>query len=259
MKSFAISNQKGGVAKTTNTINVAGAVADRGHDVLVVDADPQGYLTHTLGFKDAYTSEPPSFFDLFKNPHEHDPSAFIVEHAEFDILPSNVDMFRLEQDLIAAGRRPRQRLSDIFEELTQYDYLFVDAPPSLGPINDNVLLDCRNLLVPVEAEDSSVLALEHLLNQIDSLERDYDVQLREQAILISNVEYPLDNEQRDAIEWFEDTFDGRCPVFEIRNRAAIKRSLANGGSVFGADADPTDMRDVYEDIAALLDEVSVDA
>lgn len=103
-----------------------------------------------------------------------------------------------------------------------------------------------------------MLALEHLLNQIESLERDYDVQLREQAVLISNVNYPLDNEQREAIDWFGETFEGRCPVFEIRKRAAIKRTLNNGGSLFSDDAEECDMRAVYEDVAATLVEVADD-
>lgn len=258
MKSFAIANQKGGVAKTTNTINLAGGAANRGYEVLVIDADPQGHLTNTLSFRDAYAGEPPSLYNLFNSPNEHDPTDVIVEHTEFDVLPSNVDMFRLEQDLIASGRRPRQRLGDILDDIDGYDYVFVDAPPSLGPINDNVLLACRNLLIPVEAAESSMLALEHLLNQIESLERDYDVRLRERAVLISNVNYPLDNPQRDAIDWFHDTFDDRCPVFEIRKRAAIKRALNNSGSVFNDDAEESDMRAVYNDIVTALEEVTAD-
>jgi len=258
MKTFAVANQKGGVAKTTNTINLGGGAADRGRDVLVIDADPQGHLTNTLGFRDAYAAEPPSLYNLFTRPHETEPGEIIVEHEEFDLLPSNVDMFQLEQDLIASGRRPRQRLGDVLDNLDGYDYVFVDAPPSLGPINDNVLLACRNLLIPVEAADSSILALEHLLNQIESLERDYSVQLREQAVFISNVNYPLDNPQREAIDWFQDTFDSRCPVFEIRKRAAIKRALNNNGSIFADDAEESDMRSVYEDAITTLEEVTSD-
>lgn len=253
MASFAVANQKGGVAKTTNTINLAGAAAARGYDVLAVDADPQGYLTNTLGFRDAYGSEPPSLYNLVTDPTSHSVHDMIVPHDEFDVLPSNVDMFRLEQDLIASGRKPRQRLSDIFDELDDYDYVFVDAPPSLGPINDNVLLACGNLLIPVEAAETSILALEHLLNQIESLERDYNVQLKERGVLISNVHYPLDNEQQTAIEWFQSTFEGRCPIFEIRKRAAIKRALNNGGSIFAPDAEESDMMDAYD---AVVDEIT---
>ncbi|QRY26395.1 ParA family protein [Halobacterium sp. BOL4-2] len=256
MNSFAITQQKGGVGKTTNTINIAGALAARGHHVLTIDADPQGYLTNTLGFRDAYQSDPPSLYNAINSPHDHDPTTLIVEHPEFDVLPANIDMFRLEQDLIASGRRPRQRMEDVLDQLDDYDYVLIDAPPSLGPINDNVLLAAQDILIPVEAADSSVLAIEHLLNQIESLERDYGVQITEQALLISNVNYPLDNEQADAIEWFRDTFDGRAPVFEVRNRAAVKRSLASEGSIFGEEAEDTDMTTVYDDIAAALEEVS---
>ncbi|MCF2208173.1 ParA family protein [Halobacterium salinarum] len=255
MKSFAISQQKGGVGKTTNTINIAGALAHRGHQVLAIDADPQGYLTNTLGFREAYQSDPPSLYDAIKTPHDHDAADLVVAHAEFDVLPANIDMFQLEQDLIASGRRPRQRFGDVLDQLQDYDYVLIDAPPSLGPINDNVLLAAEDIIIPVEADDSSVLAIEHLLNQIESLERGYDVDIRERAILISNVNYPLDNEQADAIAWFEDTFDGRAPVFEVRNRAAIKRSLGAGGSIFGEDAEETDMTAVYDDVAATLEEV----
>jgi chromosome partitioning protein len=258
MKTFAIANQKGGVAKSTNTINLAGALADRGHHVAVADLDPQGYLTNTLDLRDAYLADDPTLYSAMKNPAETDLDNIIVHHEEFDVVPSNIDMFRLEQDLIASGRRPRLRFRQLLDELTGYDYFIVDAPPSLGPINDNVLLACSNLLIPVEAAETSILAIEHLMNQIDSLEVDYDMDVEESAVLISNVNYPLDNEQRSAIDWFTETFEGRCPIFEIRHRAAIKRSLGSGGSIFGADAEETDMRAVYEEIADYLEAIDHD-
>ena len=255
---IGVSNQKGGVAKTTNTINTAGALAYRDNDVLVADADPQGYLTSKLGLAEAYRSDPPSLADALKEPSDYRIDDLIVEHAEFDVLPSNIDMFTLEQDLIAEGWRPRERLRMLFDgALDEYDFVLVDAPPSLGPINDNVLLATRQVLIPVEADESSILAIDHLLNQIETLERRYEVTIRELGVLISNVNYPLDNEQKEMIEWFEQTFDGRCPVYEIRHRAAIKRSVGAGGSIFGPNAEDTDMTEAYEHIASDL-EVSAD-
>lgn len=250
MKRIGMTNQKGGVAKTTNTINLAGALADAGHDVLAVDADPQGYLTHRLGFKEAYKKETGTFFDLMNEPTSHDPMEVIVEHAEFDLLPSNIDMFRLEQSLIASGMQPRQRLETVFDKLPDYDAVVVDAPPSLGPINDNVILATEYILVPVQAEDTSQLAVEHLLRQLDTLEKQYDRTVEIGGVIVSNVEYPLDNEQREMLEWFTSTFDGRCPVWEVRNRAAIKRSIKYEGSIFGDNAEETDMTDEYARMAA---------
>ena len=249
---IGITNQKGGVAKTTNTINVTGALAARGLDALAVDADPQGYLTHRLGFEDEYLSDAPSFYDALNSPADHDIRDLIVHHDEFDLLPSNLDMFALEQDLIAAGMRPRQRLTMLFDSsaLDEWDVVVVDAPPSLGPINDNVVLATRNLLVPVEADESSQLAVNHLLRQLDTLEENYDISVDIAGIIVSNVEYPLDNEQKASIEWFEERFGDHVPVRVVRSRAAIKRAIKSHRSIFGEGAEETDMREVYDAIAA---------
>jgi len=247
---IGITNQKGGVSKTTNAINVAGALADRGVDVLAVDMDPQGYLTHRLGFEDAYTADPPSLYDALQSPSDHSIADLVIAHEEFDLLPANIDMFRLEQDLIASGMRPRMRLKTFLEDATDWDVILIDAPPSLGPLNDNVVLATEELLVPVEADESSQLALNHLLRQLDTLEDNYGVTIDIVGLIVSNVSYPLDNEQQAAIDWFNDRFEGRVPVWVVRTRAAIKRAVKDQGSVFAEDAEETDMADVFAQIAA---------
>jgi len=249
-KRIGIVQQKGGVAKTTDTINVAGALADRGVDVLAVDMDPQGYLTHRLGFEDEYSSEPPSLYDALQEPNDHDIRDLVVEHAEYDLLPANIDMFRLEQDLIASGMRPRMRLNSLLDGIDDWDVILIDAPPSLGPLNDNVVLATEQLLVPVEADESSQLALNHLLRQLDTLEDNYNTSIDILGMMVSNVSYPLDNEQKAAIEWFEERFEEHVPVWIIRNRAAIKRAMQNTHSVFAEEAEETDMTEVFAEIAA---------
>jgi chromosome partitioning protein len=251
MKTLGITNQKGGVAKTTNTMNLAGAAAAEGLEVLAVDTDPQGYLTNNLGLRDAYTTDEATFYDAWREPTEVDPATAIVQHAEFDVLPSNVEMFNLEQDLIAEGWRVRERLGMIFDRLPDYDLVVVDAPPSLGPINDNVLLATENIVIPMEAKETSVLALDHLLRQIETLEKRFEVAISEQAVIISDVDYPLDNEQRDMIDWIEDTFDGRAPVYEVRSRAAIARAQKAGSSISAFDED-CDQEEVYREIIQQL-------
>ena len=248
---IGITNQKGGVTKTTTTINTAGALAARGHDVLVVDADPQGYLTNELGLLDAYTADSPTFYDVFREPTDYHLDDIVVDHGEFSVLPSNIDMFRLEQDLIASGWRVRERLKMILDDADR-DFVLVDAPPSLGPINDNVLLATGQVLIPVEAEETSELALTHLYNQIGTLEDRYDIEggITELGLVISNVDHPLDNDQRSVIHGFARDFRDNCPVYEIRSRAAIKRT---SGSLFGPDAVECDQRPVYEKIARDLE------
>jgi chromosome partitioning protein len=251
---IGVLQQKGGVGKTTDVINVAGALADRGLSVLAVDMDPQGYLTHRLGFKDAYEADTTTLYDAMMQPEDHDLSQLVVEHDEFDLVPANVDMFLLEQDIIETDTAERTRLRTLLDEADQWDVIIIDAPPSLGVLNDNVALAAEELLVPVEADDSSRLALNHLLRQLDTLEAQYDVRIDFAGVVVSNVEYPLDNEQRENIEWFQDRFEDYVPIWTVRNRAAIKRAVKNGGSVFAEDAESTDMADVFAEIAEVIDD-----
>lgn len=256
---IGVSNQKGGVAKTTNTLNIAGALTELGECVLVVDADPQGYLTNRMGLREHYQSDSATLFDAFEEPTSAPTHDLIVPGDEFDILPSNIDLFRLEQTLIASGMKPRTRLRDYFERLVadcDYDYVLVDAPPSLGPINDNVLLATGNVIIPCEADDTSILALEHLLNQIETLEEKYGTKIRELAIVVSNVNYPLDNEQRGMLDWYGDTFGGRMPVHVIRHRAAIKRAMNDQVTIFSEEAEESDMTEAYLQIAEEIREAT---
>jgi len=254
---IGLSNQKGGVGKTTNAINVAGALATQGHEVLIVDTDPQGYLTKEIGFEEQYTAEPPTLFDALKKPGNHETSDLVVQHEEFAAIPSNVDMHRLEQELVASGRRPRERLNMVLNRLdTEPDFVVVDAPPSMGPINDNVLLATKNVLVPVEADRTSRLALNQLMDQVKSLEEFYETQIDLVGTVISNVQHPLDNEQKQAIQWFLDTFENLCPVFQVRHRVAVRRVLKDGHSLFGNEVHGCDQKQVYAEIARHLEETT---
>lgn len=232
---IAITNQKGGVGKTTLTANFGGALAERDHDVLLVDADPQGYLTSAVGFDATYMAEDASQYQALMQPKEHDPADLVVAHEEFDLLPANIEMFTLEQDLVSK-MQSRRRMTMLLEHLdSSYDFIVIDCPPSLGLLTDNVLLAAGNVIIPAEAEDTSIRAMELLFKQIDSLEANFDQQIRERAIVVSNVDYPLDNEQREMLAWFDDRFGDYIPIFEVRTRAAIKRAWNNGVSIFAHD------------------------
>lgn len=249
---IAVSNQKGGVGKTTVTINVAGALAERGHDVLVVDLDPQGHATEGLGFYDVYDADPPHLgsvlADLDADAHLGD---LVLDHAEFDVIPSNVDMFTLGNDLTGA-MRSRERLSMALDDLdSDHDFLLVDCPPSLGHLTDNALLACRHVLIPALAEGTSIRALEILYDQIDSLEAGYEVDIEELGLVANRVEH--DGEADEMMRYFEDTFEGRMPVWEVRKRVTLKRAHANGVSIFHHEED-SDMEAVFLEIAAHLED-----
>lgn len=259
---IGIVQQKGGVGKSTVAVNVSGALNERGNDVLLIDADPQGHLTSGVGLDEHYDEQPPSLYDALVSPRSFDPTEdqhspdelIVTEHDEFDVIPSNIDMFSLEQDLVTE-MRGRERLSQFLNYIDhKYNFIIVDTPPSLGHITDNVVLATQNLLVPVEAEDTSIRALDLLNTQMDTLEENYDVNIIDQAVVANNVHYPLDREQQGMMDWFEKTYDGICPVFEIRNRVAIKRAWNEGVSVFQHDED-CDQKDELLNVAKAFENI----
>lgn len=258
----SVVQQKGGVGKSVTTANVSGALAARGNDVLAIDMDPQGFLTNKLGFRDAYKRPDEHLAEALLNATEVDIKDVIVEHPEYDLAPSNLDMFSVVQELIANSWRPRERLLMLLDEDERaehdfdplgYDFIVVDAPPNLGILSDNVLRATDDLLVPVEADDMMEISLDHLLNQIETVESRYGTSITEQGFVISNVNHPIDAEQREMIHWFARIFRGRCPVYEIRNRVDIKRALQNKGSVFGDESPECDQKWIYDKIAANLE------
>ncbi len=234
---LAIAQQKGGTGKTTTTINVGGALAELGDDVLLVDADPQGYLTMGVGLDNQYTDASPTLADALRSPDDHSLAKLThTTHSEFDVVPAAMDMFTIEQDLVSA-MRGRERMEMLLSDHTDHDWVLIDCPPSLGLLTDNALLAAGNVLVPAEAQDTSIRALELLLKQITTLEERFDTHITERGIVISNVTYPLDTEQKDMLQWFDDRFGDRIPVHEVRNRVAIKRAFNQGQSISGTDED----------------------
>lgn len=251
---FAVSNQKGGVGKTTISINVAGALAARGHDVLFVDLDPQGHGTEGLGLQQAYDAASPNLYDVLLDLEIQDQvNDLIYSHDEFDVLPSNLDLFAAESKLTTA-MRSRQRLQLALDELEpDYDYLLVDCPPSLGPLTDNALLSCEYVLIPALAEMTSIRALELLYDQIETLEESFETTIEEAGIVANRVE--PDGESEQMMEWFSQTFSDEIPVWEVRKRVKLKRAWNNGVSILAHEED-CDMEPVFNSIATHLEEVT---
>lgn len=248
---LAVSNQKGGVGKTTVAVNVAGALNQRGRDVLLVDLDPQGNATEGLGFADAYDAEPPSLFDVLTDSEQRgEIKRLVQDHAEMDVVPSNVDHHHTEREMTHV-RRPTEQLSLALEGIGQhYDYVLIDCPPSLGHLTDNALYAAQNLLIPALAESTSKRAVELLFDHVTSIERDFDISIRERAVVANRVEET--NEATEMLDWFARAFDD-TPRFEVRKRVALQRAHSAGTSLFEYDPE-VDMCDVFLDIAATLDE-----
>ncbi|MEV7012023.1 ParA family protein [Streptosporangium sp. NPDC051022] len=171
-------NQKGGVGKTASTINLGGALAARGHRVLLVDLDPQGHLSDALKLLDTAT-EGAALADVLLG--KLDPARFgelPVTHSEadnggiLDVIPTTDEMFLVGPGMYQLKAR-EMRLKRFLAELAdRYDYILIDCPPSLDVLTDNALTAADGVLIPVQLEDSTIRALRLLFAQIESVEAD---------------------------------------------------------------------------------------
>ncbi|WP_049922531.1 ParA family protein [Halopiger djelfimassiliensis] len=247
---LCVTNQKGGVGKTTVAINLAGALNDLGRDVLFVDLDPQGNATEGLGLLEAYDAEPPALLDALVDPTAVPRDEIIYSHAEMDVITSNVDMNAAESALMQESD-PEARLDALLEHVeTDYDVVVVDCPPHLGLLTDNALYATENLVIPALAEPTSKRSLELLFDYVGALELEHDVQIEPRALVANRIENT--RAATDMLEWFEDALPD-VPLYRIRKRVALQRAFAAGTSIFAAEEE-TDMQSVFTSMAETIDE-----
>jgi chromosome partitioning protein len=169
-KILAIANQKGGVGKTTTTVNVAACLAEAGQRVLVIDTDPQANATSGLGVQ-RETSRL-STYDVVVSGQRIGPAIIPTAVPGLDLLPSDIALAGAEIELVDLPRR-EHRLAYALEDVAdEYDYILIDCPPSLGLLTINAVVAAQALLVPIQCEFYALEGLGLLTHTIDLLRRE---------------------------------------------------------------------------------------
>ena len=215
---IAFANQKGGVAKTTSTLNLAVAFAEAGHSVLAVDLDPQGNLTMSQGLNPDSIER--SMYDVLvhKLPIEQ-----VIHQGEIDLAVSSIDLAGAELALSAVIGRERSLEKALMAVRDRYDFLLIDTPPSLGLLTINALVASHGVIVPVQCEYLSLRGLVQLENTLSMIREHLNPAVEIQGILPTMYDGRTLH-CREAVEILQENFGDL--VFKTRIRKTVRYAEA---------------------------------
>ena len=173
-KIVSIANQKGGVGKTTTAINLASIIAKKGKKVLVIDSDPQGNATSGLGFDKQSQF---STYDVLINEVEIVNTIQKVDIKHLELVPTNMSLAGAEVELVGLDNREYRLKSKLDVVKDNYDFIFIDCPPSLGLITINALTAADSVLIPVQCEYFALEGVGELLKTVDLVRKYYNPKL----------------------------------------------------------------------------------
>ena len=241
-KVIAFANQKGGVAKTTTTLNLAAAFVEEGHRVLCVDMDPQGNLTMSQGI-DPDTLEK-SMYDVLVH---QVPIREVIRRREVDVACASIDLAGAEIALAATIGRERALERAFKSVLDDYDFICIDTPPSLGLLTINALTAADKVIVPVQCEYLSMRGLIQLQNTLAMVRENLNPDVDIQGILPTLVDSRTIH-AKEAIEILEENFGNRVFASRIRKTVRFAEAPVKGMSVLRYDPKGSAAK-AYRDLA----------
>ena len=230
-KVIAFANQKGGVAKTTTTLNLAAAFAEKGHRVLCVDMDPQGNLTMSQGIDP--DSLEVSMYDVLV----HGTSIReVIRRREVDVACASIDLAGAEIAMSTQIGRERSLEKALKPIKSDYDFICIDTPPSLGLLTINALTAANKVIVPVQCEYLSMRGLIQLQNTLSMIRDNLNPDVEIEGILPTLVDTRTVH-AKEAIEILEENFGDRVFASRINKTVRFAEAPVKGMSVLKYDPD----------------------
>ncbi len=228
-KVIAFANQKGGVAKTTTTLNLGVALRELGHRVLVIDLDPQGNLTMSQGMNPDAIER--SMFDVLVH---RIPISDVIHTVEVDVAVASIDLAGAELSLSALIGRERALEKALVEVRDRYDFILVDTPPSLGLLTINAFVAADSVIVPVQCEYLSLRGLVQLENTLAMVRENLNPGVRVEGIVPTMYDGRTLH-AREAIEILEEHFGDLVYDTRIRKTVRYAEAPVKGSSVLRYD------------------------